>query len=336
MGRATERTRARPSRAVLATQLTLLTLLTLSGGCAVHMPHMPRIGEHLMPPVVPYASAADTSTMSGRRWHRARGDAYDLYVQAPTIIPELDERMQETVRQFARHFGAVPRVAVLVFDAPADPTREFDFSAFQATHTQVLAFVRAPKRQRAGELGIDEGLLRARLAELFLAAYADSVVAARTGRWDGATGGHAVNRLPHWFAEAVISRVARPEAVEPGLRFLRANRLQLVPLQRLFGVARLGAPAWSEMADRKLPALALGADAAPAVPAAPALLAAESTVFGEFLVDRYGPTFLQAMADALLEGLPTERAFAGLPGVPADRAALERDWADWLARTADR
>jgi hypothetical protein len=53
-------------------------------------------------------------------------------------------------------------------------------------------------------------------------------------------------------------------------------------------------------------------------------------VFGEFLVDRYGPTFLQAVADALLEGLPTERAFAGLPGVPADRAALERDWGDWL------
>jgi hypothetical protein len=321
MGRATDGARAWWSRAAVLT-------LTLSGACGVHLP---RIGENLMPPVVPYASAADTSTMSGRRWHRARGDVYDLYVQAPTIIPELDERMQETVRQFARHFGAAPRVAVLVFDAPADPTREFDFSGFQATHTQVLAFVRAPKHQRAGELGIDEGLLRARLAELFLAAYADSVVAARTGRWDGATGGHAVNRLPHWFAEAVISRVARPEAVEPGLRFLRANRLHLVPLQRLFGVARLGAPAWSEMADRKLPALALGAASAPpAPPAPPELLAAESTVFGEFLVDRYGPTFLQAVADALLEGLPTERAFAGLPGVPADRAALERDWGDWL------
>src|SRR5207248_7035907 len=141
-----------------------------------------------------------------------------------------------------------PRVAVLVFDGPAEPTREFDFASFQASHTQVLAFVRSRRAQRDGELGIDEGLMRARLAELELAAYTDSVVAARTGRWDASTDRRAVERLPHWFAEAVISRVARPETVEPGVQFLRANRPHLVPLRRLFSVAPLGAPAWCEMA----------------------------------------------------------------------------------------
>jgi hypothetical protein len=124
--------------------------------------------------------------------------------------------------------------------------------------------------------------------------------------------------------------------VEPGVRFLRANRPHLVPLQRLFAASRLAAPAWCEMADRKLPSLSFGAPRAGGAAGAdpPALLAAESTVFGEFLVDRYGPTFLQAVADALLEGLPTERVFAALPGVPEDRTALERSWSEWLAAAA--
>jgi hypothetical protein len=311
-------------------------LAALLGACAGHTPHfahLPRVGEHLLPPVVPYASEHDTATMSGRLWHRARGTTYDLYVQSPTVVPEVDERVQETARQFARHFGGAPRVAVLVFDAPADPTREFDFSSFRATHTQVVAFVRARRPRHGDDLGIDEAVMRARLAELFLAAYADSVVAARTGRWDATSGGHAADRLPHWFAEAVVSRVARPETVDPGVRFLRANRLHLVPLQGLFSAARLAAPAWCELADGKLPS---AASASRAGGPAPALLAAESTVFGEFLVDRYGPTFLQAVGDELLEGLPTEQVFAALPGVPNDRGALEASWGEWLARAADR
>jgi len=320
--------------------ISAVACAALLGACAgrsLHMPRLPRIGESFLPPVVPYASLSDTTTMSGRLWYRARGTAYDLYVQSPAVIPEVDERLQETTRQFARHFGGAPRVAVLVFETPADPTREFDFSPFRATHTQVLAFVRGRKDARGGTLGIDDGLMRARFAELFLAAYADSVLAARTGRWDATSGGHAVDRLPHWFAEAVISRVAGPETVEPGVRFLRANRPHLLPLQRLFAASRLAAPAWCEMADRKLPSLSFGASRAAGAVGAdppPALLAAESTGFGAFLVDRYGPTFLQAVADALLEGLPTERVFAALPGVPDDRTALERSWSEWLAAAA--
>jgi len=150
---------------------------------------------------------------------------------------------------------------------------------------------------------------------------------------DATSGGHAADRLPHWFAEAAVSRVARPETVDPGVRFLRANRLHLVPLQRLFSAARLAAPAWCELADGKLPSTA-SASRVGGPP--PALLAAESTVFGEFLVDRYGPTFLQAVGDELLEGLRTEQVFAALPGVPNDRGALEASWGEWLARAADR
>lgn len=320
-----------PRWARAATAAALLLTACAGGGHSLRLPHLPRIGTNLLPPVVSYAAAADTATMSGRRWHRLRTPAYDLYVQSPAITTAVDERLEETARQFARHFGGAPRVAVLVFDGPAEPTREFDFSAFQAAHTQVLAFVRSPKAQRAGELGVDEGLLRARLAELFLAAYADSVVADRTGRWDGEGTTRSVERLPHWFAEAVISRVARPETVEPGLAYLRANRPHVVPLRRLFRVARAGAPAWCELATRRLPSLSVTTPRRGGAPP-PVLLAAESTVFGEFLVDRYGPTFLQAMGEALLDGMPTERVLATLPGEGEEGSALEASWGEWLAR----
>jgi hypothetical protein len=326
-----------------ATRWAAVGCAALAAGCAghgLHVPRLPRIGSSFMPPVVPYAS--HTATMSGRRWSRLREPAYDLYAQSPIVLPTVSGHLQATAQEFARHFGGAPRVAVLVFDAPADPTHEFDFSAFQEAGTQVLVFVRPEKAQRSRALGIDEGLMRARLAELFLASYADSVRASRTGRRDATAGDRALDRLPHWFAEAVISRVARPETVEPGLAFVRANRPQLVPLQRLFRVARLGTPAWCELAERNSATLAtlatLPAAAFQVGTAAPptALLAAESTVFGEFLVDRYGPTFLQAMADELLAGVPTELALETLPPVPDDGAPLEKRWSAWLARAGRR
>ena len=324
---------ARGTRAARGAALGMLAMGTLAmgtlAGCAGHAPRLPRIGSHFMPAVVPFA--ADTTTLGGRRWHRLREPAFDLYVQTPSILPVVDGHLQATATEFTRHFGGAPRVAVLVFDAPADPTHDFDFTPFQTAGTQVLVFVRAKKPSGEDRLGIDEGLLRSRLAELFLAAYADSVVASTIGVRDATSGGRALDRLPHWFAEAVISRVARPETVEPGLAYVRANRLRLVPLRHLFGVARLGTPPWSELAGQRATALPLAPAFAPGTPPA-TLLAAESTAFGEFLVDRYGPTFLQAVADELLLGVPTEQALVTLPGGPDDGVALERRWEAWLAR----
>lgn len=297
--------------------------------CAMSGARLPRIRSTRMPAVVPYTS--DTLTLSGRRWHRVHAQAYDLYAQSPNVIPMVSGHLQATAQEFTRHFGGAPRVALLLFDAPADPAHDFDFAPFQASGTQVLVFVRGKRRAPDDPLGVDEGLLRSRLAELFLASYADSVVGSRTGVRDATSGARALDRLPHWFAEAVISRVARPETVEPGLAFVRAYRLQLMPLRRLFRVARLASPPWSELAEQRLTAIVPPRAFAPTSPP-PALLAAESTVFGEFLVDCYGPTFLQAVADALLDGLPTEQVLLALPGAPNDGVTLEKRWSAWLAR----
>jgi hypothetical protein len=303
------------------------------GGCGRVMAHMPRIGSNLMPPVVPYA--ADTVTVSGRRFHRLADDRFDLYAETLEVIPVVDAHLRSAAQQFARHFGGAPRVVVLLFDAPADPYREFDFTPWIERGTQVLAFVRDKGAQRhPRELGLDEALLDSRLAELLLAAYADSVVAARTGVRDAASRRRAVERLPHWFAEAVITRVSRPESVEQGLRYVQANRVRLMPLQRLFGMGRVGMPTWAELAlhvragPAATPARAGGAGKGGGPP--PALVAAYSTAFGQFLVERYGPTFLQAVADELLAGWRTEEALVNLPGVPADPRELEQAWRVWL------
>ena len=307
--------------------LSVIAASAALGGCGGLMARAPRIGSNLMPPVVPYA--ADTVTLGGRRFHHLAEAGFDLYAETADVLPVVDARLRRAAQQFARHFGSAPRVAVLLFDAPADPTREFDFSPWVARRTQVLAFVRdRGAERRPGALGLDEALLDSRLAELLLAAYADSVVAARTGVRDAAGRSRAVERLPHWFAEAVITRVSRPETVEQGLRYVKANRVRLVPLRRLFDIARLGMPTWAELALR-VPAAPAPARAAANPP--PALVAAHSTAFGQFLVDRYGPTFLQAVADELLAGWPTEQALGSLPGVPPDARELERAWTAWLA-----
>ena len=144
-------------------------------------------------------------------------------------------------------------------------------------------------------------------------------------------GPRALDRLPHWFAEGVISRAARPETVASGLAFLRANRPHLVPLPRLFALARVDGPTWCELADGRLPTLPAARSPRAAPP--PALLAAESTVFGEFLVDRHGQTVLAALAEALIDGVPTGTALAALVGGSAEQPALEARWRRWLART---
>ncbi|MGZ8457026.1 MAG: hypothetical protein ACXWZ4_10550 [Gemmatirosa sp.] len=289
---------------------------------------MPPIRSSLLPPVV--ARSGDSVTLGDRRFHRVVAPTHELYAQSAAHLPELQGQLVAASREFARHFGPAPRVAVLLFDAPADPRREFDFTPFVARRMQVLAFVRGRDAQRAGILGIDERLLSARLAELFLAAYADSVTRTRAlvhgdGNLQPTT--RALDRLPHWFTEAVVSRVARPDAVETGVTFVRQNRPRLMPLRRLFAMARLGMPFWSELAHRQG---VVRTYSEPMTHTPPTLLAAESTAFGEFLVSRYGPTYLQALADELLAGRSTEDAVAALPGGDGATRALEAAWREWL------
>ena len=251
-------------------------------------------------------------------------------MQSAAQMPELQGQLTAAAREFARHFGPAPRVAVLLFDAPADPYRDFDFSPFVERRMQVLAFVRGRDAQKAGTLGVDERLLAARLAELFLAAYADSVsrALARAHGDPAPANARALDRLPHWFTEAVVSRVAGPDAVERGVTFVKQNRPRLMPLRRLFALARLGMPFWSELAHREG---VVRTYSEPSTQTPPTLLAAESTAFGEFLVSRYGPTYLQALADELLAGRSTEDAVAALPGGDEAAGALEESWREWLA-----
>lgn len=290
---------------------------------------LPPIRSTLLPPVVSWSG--DSVTLGDRRFHRALGPTHELYVQSAAQMPELQGQLTAAASEFARHFGPAPRVAVLLFDAPADPYREFDFGPFVERRMQVLAFVRGRDAQKAGTLGIDERLLAARLAELFLAAYADSVsrgLAAAGAGEPVPPNARALDRLPHWFTEAVVSRVARPDAVERGVSFVRQNRPRLLPLRRLFALARLGMPFWSELAHREG---VVREYAEPTAQTPPPLLAAESTAFGEFLVSRYGPTYLQALADELLAGRTTEDAVAALPGGDDPTRALEQSWREWLA-----
>ncbi|GLC25568.1 hypothetical protein [Roseisolibacter agri] len=292
---------------------------------------MPRIRSSLLPPVV--AWSGDSVTLSGRRFHHVVAPTHELYVESAAHLPALQEQLDASAREFARHFGPAPRVAVLLFDAPADPYRDFDFAPFVARRVQVLAFVRGRDAQKGGTLGVEERLLAARLAELYLAAYADSVSRglARAHGDTLPTHERALDRLPHWFTEAVVSRVARPDAVERGVTFVKQNRPRLMPLRRLFALARLGMPFWSELAHREG---VVRTYSEPTAQTPPPLLAAESTAFGEFLVSRYGPTYLQALADELLAGRSTEDAVAALPGGDAASPALEEAWREWLATAA--
>jgi hypothetical protein len=287
---------------------------------------LPPIRANLLPPVATVSD--DSVTLGDRRFHRVAAPTHELYAQSAAQLPVLQGHLVAASREFARHFGHAPRVAVLLFDAPADPRRDFDFTPFVERRMQVLAFVRGRDAQKDGSLGIDERLLAARLAELFLAAYADSV--ARTHAL--AHGGdqpttRAIDRLPHWFTEAVVSRVARPDAVETGVTFVRQNRPRLMPLRRLFAMARLGMPFWSELAHREG---VVRTFSEPSTQTPPTLLAAESTAFGEFLVSRHGPTYLQALADELLAGRSTEDAVAALPGGDEGAPPLEEAWREWL------
>jgi hypothetical protein len=320
MGRVTTTAHARAALAALTLGSAALGPAACGGG-------MPRIRASLLPPVVPWAG--DSVTLSGRRFHRAEAASYELYVQSGRQLPAMRDHLARASQEFARHFGPPPRVAVLLFDAPADPHGDFDFAPFVARRTQVLAFVRGRDAQKAGTLGVDERLLAARLAELYLAAYADSVGRrlAAAGVAPLAAGERALDRLPHWFTEAVVSRVAGPEAVERGVTFVRQNRPRLMPLRRLFATARLGMPFWSELAHREGVVRAYTEQTAQPTP--PPLLAAESTVFGEFLVSRHGPTYLQALAEELLAGRTTEDAVAALPG---GEEPVEAAWREWLSR----
>ena len=319
MGSTRDAGRARATRAVAA--LVVLAAVGCGGG-------MPRIRSSLLPPVV--AWGGDSVTLGGRRFHHAVAPAHELYVESRAHVPALQAQLSASAREFARHFGPAPRVAVLLFDAPADPARDFDFTPFVERRVQVLAFVRGRDAQKAGTLGVDERLLAARLAELFLAAYADSVRRglARAGGEPPAAHERALDRLPHWFTEAVVSRVAGPDAVARGVTLVKQNRPRLLPLRRLFALARLGMPFWSELAHREG---VVRTYSEPGTQTPPTLLAAESTAFGEFLVSRYGPTYLQALADELLTGRSTEDAVAALPGGDAAARVLEQSWREWLA-----
>lgn len=282
----------------------------------------------LYEPVAP--TLGESVVVDGDTLYRLTGRGYVLLASRREAMPDLAQALDLAAVRWRGFFGAEPPAAtVLVRDSS---TARLDEQSVR--HLGRGPFVgltaggsAAPRPVASGPAGTNPTPTPVRrapaepVAEAWVRAFADSV--AGTGRRRGDPG-----RVPDWLEIGLVELVGGTGMPEVAAARLRRDP-RLLSLAQLFSAPIPAAAA--EPVERERPRRRTLEDALDDPRERYAL---QSALVLQFLVERGGLTVPRQLLAAYAAGGGVREALSGAGISPADPAALEEPWREWLGEVA--
>lgn len=272
---------------------------------------------------VPVADAIgkEATVLAGDSVNVHRSDRFEVYGPSSDAVYDGYEQLNRAYRAFERHFGSpAPRLAVVLAIDSALMLDSATVRTFRERGFSVLSYVRprgfrSPTRYGAPGYGGVLWPIAPTAARALLARFADKQVKANSEQSDSAL----LERLPLWYRAAVIRLVGDVGTPSSDLEFLRERRSQWLPLQHLLTLVR---PA---SADSMLDPSRRGeADELTRI------IAAQSTLFARYLVEREGLPVLGRLGRGYLSGRALNDMIAEFKSAPHSIPELQRRFGTWV------
>jgi hypothetical protein len=255
-----------------------------------------------------------------------REDRFEVYGPNPEAVYDGYEQLNRASRGFERHFSVpAPRLAVILLGDSARPLDAATARGFRDRGFVVIRYVRSrsfrsPSRYGALAYGGVQWPIAPTAARAMLARFADTQLEADGVRSDTML----LDRFPLWFRAATIHLIGEAGLPSADLEYAREKRALLLPLRDLLTLVR---PA---SADSLLdPSRRSEADETTRV------IAAQSSTFARFLVEREGPAVIGRIARDYLAGRTLNDVMGDLKNTPHSFRELEQRWKFWLETRED-
>jgi hypothetical protein len=278
---------------------------------------------------VPVANAIgeEEAILSGDTVNVHRGDRFEVYGPNSEAVYDGYEQLNRAYRAFEKHFGAsAPKLAFLLArDSTAMLLDSATVKSFRDRDLYLIRYQRPRNvRSRARYGGIDYGgvlwPIAPTAARAMLARFAERHSEGNGDKSDDAL----LERFPLWFRAAVLHLVGQAAVPLNDLEYLRERRSQWLPMRDLLVMVR---PA---DADSTLdPSRRDEADDVTRI------LAAQSSTFGRYLIEREGPTVLGRLARGYLAGRTLNDLIGEFRSAPRTVSQLEQRWRVWVDTRQD-
>lgn len=269
---------------------------------------------------VPVANAIgeEVTVLAGDSVNVYRSDRFEVYGPNSEAVYDGYEQLNRAVRAFERHFGTrAPKLAVVLYrdtvrQLPSDATRAMRDRGFA-----VVSYARPRVVRRRSYRMLDYGGLSWPIAP---AAAREMLRVFAEERIGGtAREGDVLDRLPVWYRAAVIHLVGDAGTIANDLEFVRETRGSWQPFKTLLTLA---VPASGD----SLLDPARRNDA----PELIRMVAAQSSTFGRYLVEREGPAVIGRIGAGYLAGKSLAEMVAAFHTAPRNIDDLESRWKGWV------
>lgn len=273
-------------------------------------------------------SLGEAVIVEGDTLYRVAGRGYVLLAGRREALPDVKQALDLAAVRWRGFFGAEPPEAiVLIRDSTTmrlddASVRRLGRGSVVGLNGLAAAEARPMTPGPAGPGPAPTPVRRAPaepVVEAWMQAFADSV--AGTGGRRGDPG-----RVPDWLEIGLVELVGGSGM--PEVAAARLNRdSRLLSLAELF---RTPQPAAAEQATGERDRRPRRRTLEDALQDPRERYALQSALVMQFLVERGGLTVPRQLLSALVRGQPMQQALADAGITPADPAALERAWRDWL------
>jgi hypothetical protein len=278
-------------------------------------------GCHIWYKPVPVANAIgeETTLLAGDSVNVYRSDRFEVYGPSSEAVYDGYEQLNRAVRAFERHFGTrAPKLAFVLF---RDSIRTLDAETARSIRDRGFTPVpyvrpraaRFRRNYRVMEYGGVSWPIAPAAAREMLRLYSEGRVGAAS------RGSDVLNRFPVWYRAAVIHLVGDAGTIANDLEFVRDARNHWQPLKTLL---TLVVPA---SGDSLLDPVRRN-DASDHL----RVVAAQSSTFGRFLVEREGPAVIGRIGTGYLAGRSLAEMIGEFHTAPKTVEELETRWKAWV------
>jgi len=245
-----------------------------------------------------------------------RDGRFEVYGPNPEAVYDGYEQLNRAYRAFERHFSATP--PKLAFVLENDATHAVDPKPFRDRGYQLVRYTRPRSYKsptRYGALGYGGVIwpIAPTAARVMLADFAQKATAT------GATDANAIERLPLWVRAAVIHLIGEAGTAATDLEYVRDKRGSLMPFRELLTLVR--SAAGDSLLD---PTRRSELDETTRI------AAAQAATFGQFLIEREGPSVLGHFARGYLARRTLTDILNDLQHTPHNLVELENRWRVWI------